>query len=111
MDWSGVLTELIKAALLAVVPVIGLLLGKLLKKGIDRIENQSLQGFAWTAVRFAEDKLVGPNKGAEKFRLASQWLRDKFPKLDQAAVEAAIRAAYQQFSAELGNAAGSPSTP
>lgn len=111
MDWSGVLTELIKAALLAVVPIVGLLLGRLLKKGIDRIDNQSLQTFAWMAVRFSEDKLIGPNKGAEKFRLASQWLGDKFPKLDKGVIEAAIRASYQQFSAELGNGAGSPSTP
>jgi len=111
MDWSGVLTELIKAALLAVVPIVGLLLGRLLKKGIDQIDNRSLHGFAWMAVRFAEDKLVGPNKGAERFGLASQWLGEKLPKLDKGTIEAAIRAAYQQFSAELGNGAGSPSTP
>jgi len=111
MDWSNVLSELIKAAILAVVPIVGLLLGRLLKKGIDQIENRSLQGFAWTAVRFAEDKLIGPNKGAEKFRLASQWLGEKFPKLDKGTVEAAIRAAYQQFSTELGNGVSSPSTP
>ena len=111
MDWSGVLTELIKAALLAVVPIIGLLLGRLLKKGISQIDNQSLQTFAWMAVRFAEDKLVGPNKGAEKFRVASQWLAGKFPKLDPSTIEAAVRSSYQQFAAQLGNAAGSPSTP
>ena len=111
MDWSGALTELIKAALLAVVPIIGLLLGKLLKKGISQIDNQSLQTFAWMAVRFAEDKLVGPGLGAAKLEVASQWLAGKFPKLDRSTIEATVRASYQQFAAQLGNGVSSPSTP
>ena len=111
MEWSNVLTALIKAALLAVVPLVGLLLGRLLKKGIDHINNQSLQAFAWTAVRFAEDKLVGPGQGTAKLEVASQWLAKRFPKLDPSTIEATVRAAYQQFSAQLGNAASSPSTP
>ena len=111
MDLSGILNELIKAAILAVVPIVGWLLGRLLKKGIAQIDNQSLQAFAWMAVRFAEDKLVGPGQGTAKLEVASQWLAGRFPKLDPSTIEAAIRASYQQFAAQLGNAAGSPSTP
>lgn len=111
MDWSNVLTELIKAAILAVVPIIGFLLGKLLKKGLDQIDNQSLQAFAWMAVRFAEDKLVGPKQGAAKLEVAAQWLAARFPKVGASTIEAAIRAAYQQFSGQMGNAVSSPSTP
>lgn len=111
MEWSNVLNELIKAAILAVVPIVGWLLGRLLKKGIAQIDNQSLQAFAWMAVRFAEDKLVGPGQGKAKLEVASQWLAARFPKLDPSTIEAAVRSAYQQFAAQLGNAAGSPSTP
>ena len=111
MEWSSVLTELIKAALLAVVPLLGLLLGRLLKKGIDHINNQSLQAFAWMAVRFAEDKLVGPGQGTAKLEVASQWLAKRFPKLDPSTIEAAIRSSYQQFATQLGNGVSSPSTP
>lgn len=105
------MTELIKAVILAVVPIIGLLIGRLLKKGIDQIDNQGLQSFAWMAVRFAEDKLVGPGQGTAKLEVASQWLAAKFPKMDPSTIEAAIRSAYKQFSSELGNAASSPSRP
>jgi hypothetical protein len=111
MDLSGILNELIKAVLLAVVPIVGLLLGRLLKKGISQIDNQSLQTFAWMAVRFAEDKLVGPGQGKAKLEVASQWLAARFPKLDPSTIEAAVRASYQQFATQLGNGAGSPSTP
>ena len=111
MEWSNALSELIKAVILAVVPIVGWLLGRLLKKGIAQIDNQSLQAFAWMAVRFAEDKLVGPGQGKAKLEVASQWLAGRFPKLDPSTIEAAVRASYQQFAAQLGNAAGSPSTP
>jgi len=111
MEWSSLSTELIKAAILAVVPIVGWLLGRLLKKGIAQIDNQSLQAFAWMAVRFAEDKLVGSGQGKAKFEVATQWLAARFPKLDPSTVEAAVRASYQQFATQLGNGAGSPSTP
>jgi len=111
MDWSGTLTELIKAVLLAVIPIVGLLLGRLLKKGIEQIDNQHMQTFAWMAVRFAEDKLVGPDQGKAKLEVASHWLAARFPKLDQSTIEAAVRSSYQQFSAQLGNGVSSPSTP
>ena len=111
MEWSSALTELVKAVLLAVVPLLGLLLGRLLKKGIDHINNQSLQAFAWVAVRFAEDKLVGPGQGKAKLEVASQWLAARFPKMDSSTIEAAVRSSYQQFATQLGNGVSSPSTP
>ena len=111
MDWSSVLNELLKAVVLAVVPIVGFLLGKLLKKGLEQIDNQHLQTFAWMAVRFAEDKLVGPKQGVAKLEVAVQWLAARFPQLDPSIIEAAVRAAYQQFAAQLGNVAASPSAP
>ena len=111
MEWSSLLTELMKAAILAVVPIVGWLLGRLLKKGIAQIDNQSLQAFAWMAVRFAEDKLVGPGQGKAKLEVASQWLAGRFPKMDSSTIEAAVRSSYQQFATQLGNGVSSPSTP
>ena len=109
MDWGQVVSDILIAVLIPVATIIGALIAKLLKKGIERIDNNSIQQFAWIAVRWVEDNLgTDTGTGSEKLEMAVEWLAKRFPKARKSDIEAAIRAAYQSFSAEVGNGASSP---
>lgn len=104
---QGVLMEIVKYAVAALLPVIGLLIGRLLLHLISKIDNETVRGLAIQAVLFAEDKL-GPDTdtGKQKMELAIAFLMEK-TKMSREQAEALVRAAYQNVFVPFGEKATS----
>lgn len=104
---QGVFLEIVKYAVAALIPIIGLLIGKLLMHLTKKIDNETFRGLAIQAVLFAEDKL-GPdtNLGQAKLRLAVDFLVEK-TKISREQAEALVRAAYQNIFVPFGEKATS----
>ena len=107
---SEYLPQIIGAVLIPLFGIIGTLLGKLLVRMLDKIQNEHLQGMANVLVRWASQKLTGGNRGREKFRLVASKISKKFKWAKQEQIEEAIEAVVNNLRREAGNAEGSATT-
>lgn len=103
MDWGELLQNLLTAIIIPLAGVIGTMIARLIKKGINSIDNDNLERLAWLGVRWAEDQITGKKKGEERIKAVKKWIQEKTNgKFDDDTVEKAIRSAFQNFSNELG---------
>jgi len=72
------LGNILLAVLIPIATAIGMLLGRLLKKAINRIDNEVIQGVCWQAVLFAEQKFEQLH-GKAKFDKAYEYAASKLP--------------------------------
>lgn len=103
MDWGEILKDILVAVVIPVAGILGALLARLIKKGIDSVDNENLQKLAWLGVRWAEDQMTGKKEGEKRLEVIKQWIRSKAgKKFDEDTIETAVRAAFQSFQKELG---------
>jgi len=103
MDWGEILKDILVAVVIPIAGILGALLARLIKKGIDSVDNENLQKLAWLGVRWAEDQMTGKGKGEKRLESVKQWVRVKTgKKFDDDTIEKAIRSAFQNFQKELG---------
>ena len=106
-SWSTILAQILVAVLIPAAAILGTLFGKLLKRGIAKIDNEALQQGAWVAVRFVEQKFKKMNN-ADKFAKVYTRLAKKLPGVKQEDLEHAVEAAVNSMKKESGNVASSP---
>lgn len=101
MNWNEIFVPVIQALLVALVPYLGILVGKAIKAIIDSIKNPTVRALAYDAVYFAEDKF-GPDtaKGKEKLADAVAFLVKK-GHISQERAEVLVRSAYQNIFVQL----------
>ncbi len=95
---SGLL-DIVKYSVAVIIPVIGVLVGRLLQKLLDTINNNILKDLAIQAVLYVEDKLgADTGTGKKKLKLAVEWLTKK-TNISEEYAEELIRVAYQNILA------------
>ncbi len=103
-DGENTILSVILMALAGVIVTIlgwvGRLVGKFVSKKIEGIENDALQTAAYVAVRFVEDAYK-KTEGKAKFEKAYESIAKKFPGIEKEDIEAAIRAMFVNFKAEM----------
>ena len=101
-----ILGSLLVAVLIPVAAALGLLLAKLIKKAISKINSEAMQSIAWTAVHFVEQKFKDLH-GDDKFDKAYEIVAGKIPGVEKEDIEQAIESAVASLHAELGEKVGS----
>ena len=96
---QGALLEIVKYAVAVMLPLIGVLIGKLLMRMISGIDNDNWRKLAIEAVLWAEDKF-GSKEGDKKLDKAIEFVMAK-TKLSYPEAEKLVRAAYQNVFAPL----------
>ena len=73
MDWGEILQGILVAVVIPVAGILGALLARLIKKGIDSVDNENLQKLAWLGVRWAESRARSKRKMVEACNRGSKW--------------------------------------
>lgn len=98
---EDLLMEIVKAVVAVVIPYIGILVRKLIKEGIDEIENKKARELAIDVILFVEDK-IGSDPGDDKLKFAVNILSNKLGYSKEKAEEL-VRSAYQKVFGQLKN--------
>jgi len=101
-----ILGSLLVAILIPVATAIGFLLAKLIRKGISKIDSEALQGMAWTAVHFVEQKFRDLH-GKDKFDRAYEIVASKLPGVEKGNIEQAIESCVNAMNKEFPKGGGS----
>lgn len=102
---NPILATILVAALTPIAIILGKLLAKLIKKGINSIDNTLIRGLAWQAVLFVDQKFKTMH-GKDKFDQAYTWLAKKLPGVDAEDIEQAIEAAVKEMNSTFPKAPG-----
>ena len=94
---KGIFYEILIYAMTAIIPIVGIIIGRLLLHITKQIDNDTFRRLAQEAVLFAEDK-IGPDTGfgQAKLAVAVDFLVSK-TKLTPEQAEQLVRAAYQNI--------------
>lgn len=95
-----ILGSLLIAILIPVAAALGLLLAKLIKKGISKIDSEALQSVAWSAVHFVEQKFRDLH-GKDKFDKAYEIIASKIPGVEKENIEQAIESCVNAMNKEF----------
>lgn len=97
-----ILNQIILIILAPIAASLGYLLAKLIRKAIQKIDDNRLQELAYAGVRWASETLGrGTGTGQDKHHLVRMWLADK-TSLPITEIDKAIKAAVNAVRDELG---------
>lgn len=96
-NWGILLGNILIAILIPIATALGIFLGKLIKGAIAKIENETLQAVAWTAITFVDQKFKDLH-GKDKFDKAYEAIAKKLPGVNKEAVEQAIESAVNSMN-------------
>ena len=104
MDWGQIFKQAVEGILVVVVPVLGTIIGMILKEYLTSIKDKKYYGVVYKAVLFAEDK------GEKKLENAVAYIMERAG-VAQATAEADARAMYQNIYKQVPVPNGSTPSP
>ena len=112
MDWSYILEIVLKAVGSVAAAVITGLAGWLFTKLSAKIKDARIKSFVDQAVKAAEQLYpnLGTKTGPEKLQYVTELVKQKWPKLDNAYVDAIIEGAVYTLNNQLEEAKKKPKT-
>ena len=107
--FQSALPEIILGILTAIAIPLGTLIGKPIKKQIDKIEDVRMQQLAYMGVRWASEQLGrGTGTGLAKHELVKKMILDKFPNVNAEDIDKLIKSTVNAVRDEVGNGGNLP---
>lgn len=100
MEWNKILLDILSVVVVALVPYLGILAGKLINAVIKSIKAPGIRALAYDAVFWALDKFGIDGDGGKKLDAAVAFLVKKTG-ISAERAEVLIRSAYQQALAQI----------
>ena len=108
MEWNKIVADVIGVLVVALIPYLGLLAGKLINTLMNSIKAPAIRHLAYDTVRWAADKFGPDGAGKDKLAAAVAFLVKKTG-ISAERAEVLIRSAYTQMEEALPKE--TPATP